>query len=615
MRSAEEARKSGKLIALAIGDIHGGEVCGKEALPILAREILASPDRPLLKDVIFAIAPILNADGNERISRSNRPGQVGPEDGMGQRGKRGDSTSTGTSSNSRPPRRGPFSGSSTPGTPTSSSTPTRPTAPTIATRSHTAVHETLPATRPSSSSCEGLSSPKSAGHSRARSGLDSFDYGNFSRDSSKSTWESYPAEARYGTNYVGLRNRLSVLSEAYAYDPYKTRIEATRDFVAECLQTAAKHKDEILKLLGKARSKAEAAGRSPSADDQVAIRSRPEGKLPLATILGFDEQGPKDEHGRPTQPKDYELTPMIDFAATESVARPFAYLFPPRFTGAAETLRRHGLDVRELREEIELDLEVDQVDEVSRSPRRYEGHALTEVKVTPRSETRRIPAGTIVVRTGQPLGWLAVSLLEPRSEDGLTTWNFFDEGLAAGSDFPVLRLPQPTSMTTSPIGPLPEDRQRDLPITFEVVNARTPAGAADRPAAGRCRPPGSTEQPGSRPELADSSGSTPLPAVQSRFSTPTCWPKRSRTRLASALRTRGRSRGGGRSKWTRSTKDSCSLTPTTSTTRNSTAARPPLDEHPSARSGRVQPRRLACVVRPRTTTCTSSTWRLRRSAP
>ena len=40
-----------------------------------------------------------------------------------------------------------------------------------------------------------------------------------------------------------------------------------------------------------------------------------------------------------------------------------------------------------------------------------------------------VTAGTLVVRTAQPLGNLAVYLLEPRSEDGLATWNFFDEGL------------------------------------------------------------------------------------------------------------------------------------------------------------------------------------------
>ena len=51
-----------------------------------------------------------------------------------------------------------------------------------------------------------------------------------------------------GTTYVGLRNRLAVLSEAYAYAPYKDRVLATRDFVRECLEQASARKDEISRL-------------------------------------------------------------------------------------------------------------------------------------------------------------------------------------------------------------------------------------------------------------------------------------------------------------------------------------------------------------------------------
>ena len=55
-----------------------------------------------------------------------------------------------------------------------------------------------------------------------------------------------------------------------------------------------------------------------------------------------------------------------------------------------------------------------------------------------------------MVRTAQPLGNLAVYLLEPGSEDGLATWNFFDDGLKEGTDFPVVRLPQPAPMFIEP---------------------------------------------------------------------------------------------------------------------------------------------------------------------
>ena len=61
-----------------IGNIHAGEVCGKEALPILAREILATPHHPLLKDMVIALAPIYNADGNERCRDRTARGRSGP---------------------------------------------------------------------------------------------------------------------------------------------------------------------------------------------------------------------------------------------------------------------------------------------------------------------------------------------------------------------------------------------------------------------------------------------------------------------------------------------------------------------------------------------------------
>src|SRR5204863_1714690 len=73
------------------------------------------------------------------------------------------------------------------------------------------------------------------------------------------------------------------------------------------------------------------------------------------------------------------------------------------------------------------------------------------------------------VRTAQPLGALAVDLLEPLSSDGLATWNFFDDELKVGDDFPVLRLPTATSIHTGRVRPLAEERKFDKPITYEAV--------------------------------------------------------------------------------------------------------------------------------------------------
>jgi len=83
--SAEAVLATGKTRVYVQGNIHAGEVCGKEALLILLRRF-ATGDYPTWTDeLILLIAPIYNADGNERVSLNNRPRQHGPIGGMGQR--------------------------------------------------------------------------------------------------------------------------------------------------------------------------------------------------------------------------------------------------------------------------------------------------------------------------------------------------------------------------------------------------------------------------------------------------------------------------------------------------------------------------------------------------
>jgi hypothetical protein len=62
------------------------------------------------------------------------------------------------------------------------------------------------------------------------------------------------------------------------------------------------------------------------------------------------------------------------------------------------------------------------------------------VEATPRRTATTIGGGWNIVRLGQPLGTLAVYLLEPESDDGLTHWGFFDDALQPGNDFPILRV-------------------------------------------------------------------------------------------------------------------------------------------------------------------------------
>lgn len=426
-----EARASGKLVIFLVGNIHAGEVCGKEALPIFVRELTDRPDHPLLKHLILLVAPIFNADGNERVSKTNRPGQVGPVEGVGQRPNAAGLDLNRDFMKLEAPETRALVRLLNEWDP----------ALTVDTHTTNGSHHRYAITY------DGPKNP--AGDSRLltysrnvlfpgvteaftkQTGRNAYFYGNFESDHTR--WTTYPSTPRFGTTYIGLRNRLSVLSEAYSYSPYDVRVWATRDFCRTLCEFAADHRAAIRALLDEVRR----ANPAP----RVAIRSEPRalpGKVP---ILGFVERPENGRSVATSEPRDYLCSVEGDFQPTVEVNRPTAYLVPARFPRAVELLQAHGITVNRLEAAERRTVTIDRVDATTRSNRRFEGHDLVEITATtPRTETREVPAGTVVVPTTQSLGNLVVYLLEPRSDDGLATWNHFDAEAAPGRDFPIEKV-------------------------------------------------------------------------------------------------------------------------------------------------------------------------------
>src|SRR6476659_7253788 len=83
--SPRAVRASGKLRVYIQANIHAGEVEGKEAMQALVRDIASGRHAQWLDSMVLLIAPIYNADGNERVNLTNRGPQNGPIGGMGVR--------------------------------------------------------------------------------------------------------------------------------------------------------------------------------------------------------------------------------------------------------------------------------------------------------------------------------------------------------------------------------------------------------------------------------------------------------------------------------------------------------------------------------------------------
>ena len=139
------------------------------------------------------------------------------------------------------------------------------------------------------------------------------------------------------------------------------------------------------------------------------------------------------------------------FLTDKAVVRPFGYVIrdEPDMRPIIEKLKDHGIQVHRLTEDTMLTIEALTVTGAKSAGRMYQGHNAVKAETTAAPLTDlTFNAGAWYIPTGQPLGNLVCYLLEPESEDGLTTWNYFDAFMANESEFPVYRVMQSKEIKT-----------------------------------------------------------------------------------------------------------------------------------------------------------------------
>jgi hypothetical protein len=282
-----------------------------------------------------------------------------------------------------------------------------------------------------------------------------FPYGNFRNqdpDSLVLGWETYDGRPRFGTNWMGLRGRIAVLSEGYSNNEFRARVTATYDFVHEVLSYLAEQRSAALAAV--------AASRRWRADS-VAVRSVLGPATTQDVVAEITRPAGEGDGGyaRRVRTGVYRTIrmPVFDrFVAARRETVPAAYLLPARFGEIVTLLRRQGIEVGRLRQPWTGAVERFMVDTITVAPL-FEGHR--GVQVDGRwsgAANTTADGGWFVVATDQPLGVLAAYLLEPASEDGIVTWNLLDRELTAHAAYPILRTRTQLRVATDALAyPLP----------------------------------------------------------------------------------------------------------------------------------------------------------------
>jgi hypothetical protein len=449
-----------RLVVYIQANIHAGEVEGKEASLMLARDILRQDPPPYLDDLVLLICPIFNADGNEKISPDNRRNQAGPEQGVGVRynGQNLDLNRDSMKLES-PEIRGLIQNVLLRWNPS------------LLVDCHTtngSYHEE-PVTYSWPLNPNGSPSileymrdtmmPELTRQLKKKYATLAIPYGNFMdyRDMEKG-WRTFGHSPRYVTNYTGLRNRMSILIENYAHAEYKTRVMGNYHYLLTILDYCRQNREKMMTLVRESDRKTIQQGNSLEKKTGFAVEFdvRPLEK-PL-TILSWEmevtpreNQWPRVE--RTDRKKTYTLPYYADFFSTREVAYPFAYVIPIPAPEVIAKLKQHGIIVEFLQQDITVEVEGFNVTALKPADRLYQGHYMNSVEGEYLYQSKTFSRGTWVIRTGQSLGRLAAYLLEPESDDGLLVWNFFDRHLASqwgrGTElYPVYKILKPAALPT-----------------------------------------------------------------------------------------------------------------------------------------------------------------------
>lgn len=459
-KSINEIKKDKRIVVYLQANIHAGEVEGKEAVQMLARDILLKETPDYLKNVIILIAPIFNADGNEQISKENRAHQTGPINGVGVRhnGQMLDLNRDAMKVES-PELYGMITNVLNKWDPalmmdlhtTNGSYHQEPTTYTWMVNPNT--------DRGLINYMRDKMMPWVKNDLTTNYKWQNLFYGEFyNQRTPEKGWVYDAVQPRYIVNYIGLRNRLSILNENYVYADFKTRVIGCYNLLKSVLEYASVNKDEIKKMLKDADEKTIARGLNPSASDSVAVEFFVKPSPQPETINAYEMEAYKDATGRerykPTEKtKTVSVPYFVDYSATRSVKFPYAYLISQADSKVVSLLKTHGIKIETLNKTAALDVQTIKTKELKPSQRLNQGHYNNSIKVEYVSEKKEFAAGTLVVRTAQPLANLATYLLEPETDDGLLYWNYWDKYLVpqwggAFLPYPVTKVLTAQEMAT-----------------------------------------------------------------------------------------------------------------------------------------------------------------------
>ncbi len=301
-------------------------------------------------------------------------------------------------------------------------------------------------------------------------------YGMMRNAGGKREFFSEVFSPRYSHLYTAALNRPGLLVETHSLKAAKTRAWATYDINRHAIEIVLRDPEALRLAVREAdRQMAARAGDRSAAPvylaGKLSDRTRPVSYKGLKNGPFQSEVTGASVNRYTAEPDNFDTVIHDQFDTAAEAQMPLGYLIPPSWSGIAEILKLHGVEMERTSKRVEREFETYRFTNVRYAPSPSEGHIAVSFDSKLVNETIAIPAGAWWVPVKQRRARLILSMLEPQAPDSLMRWGFLyavfggGEGIGEYLSEPIARR----MMAESPV----------LRKQFEARLAADPQFAAD----------------------------------------------------------------------------------------------------------------------------------------
>ena len=276
---------------------------------------------------------------------------------------------------------------------------------------------------------------------------------------------------RYSNGWGSAAHVPTILIENHSLKPHEQRVLGTYVFLEEALKVLAEKSQTLRAAISADRALRPAELPANFKGDEQPTRMRAFKGILYDTYDSVASGRPELRWLGQPDPELWQV-PYFGSHPTLTLKRPTAYWVPSYRADIIERLKMHGVQMETLAAPRTVAVDMLRLVDPKVSARTNEGHVpITVGEVRAEAQDWTFPVGSVRVPTDQPMGDVAILLLEPQSSESFFAWGMFPEVLN--------RVEYIEAYAIAPLAEKMLAADPALKAEFEAKLAAEPAFAAD----------------------------------------------------------------------------------------------------------------------------------------